>query len=369
VFKSTKQKDRKNAWEVCLGWVKVADLARQGVLTEVQARRVVSEILERTSGEPLNSASTQDFLTQWIASKKVSKAKGTAVRYEGVLENFLKHLGTKRAKLNLTAITPADIQSFRDAEIATGKAESTANFSLKTLRSVFGAARRQGLLTHNPAEAVDALAAEQERREAFSLQQLKELLRVTAGTEWEGMILLGFCTGARLGDCAAMAWSNVDLNHRLLRYVPGKTNRGKGRKGLEVPLLPDLEKYLLHQAAVDSPQGNLFPQLAKKTVTGNTGLSNTFSRLMAEAGIESGRGEEKHGKGRQFCKLGFHSLRHTCNSMMANAGVTVELRREILGHASDAMNARYTHHDQTRLRTAINALPSVRDRTPKQLGK
>ena len=44
---------------------------------------------------------------------------------------------------------------------------------------------------------------------------------------------------------------------------------------------------------------------------------------------------------------------------MANAGVAQELRQKLTGHASAAMNAKYTHHELDALRTAVAVLPSV----------
>jgi integrase len=50
------------------------------------------------------------------------------------------------------------------------------------------------------------------------------------------------------------------------------------------------------------------------------------------------------GKGmRKFTKRTFHSLRHSFNSVLANAGVTEEIRMKLTGHKSKAMNERYTH--------------------------
>ena len=48
--------------------------------------------------------------------------------------------------------------------------------------------------------------------------------------------------------------------------------------------------------------------------------------------------------------LSFHSLSHSFNSALANAGVAQEVRQKLTGHASAAMNARYTHHEIETLR-------------------
>jgi len=68
---------------------------------------------------------------------------------------------------------------------------------------------------------------------------------------------------------------------------------------------------------------------------------------------------EANGAGRSQSSLSFHSLRHTFSAALANAGVAVEIRQKLTGHASAEMNAIYTHHELAPLRAAIGAIPSI----------
>jgi integrase len=79
---------------------------------------------------------------------------------------------------------------------------------------------------------------------------------------------------------------------------------------------------------------------------------------MAQAGIE-GKITRHTAEGRANSSLSFHSLRHSFNSAMANAGVSQEIRQKLTGHASAEMNRRYTHHELAPLRAAISAIPNV----------
>jgi integrase len=80
---------------------------------------------------------------------------------------------------------------------------------------------------------------------------------------------------------------------------------------------------------------------------------------MERAGIEGKI--TRHGEGgRATSNLSFHSLRHSFNSAMANAGVSQEIRQKLTGHASAEMNTRYTHHELGPLRAAISTLPKIR---------
>lgn len=368
-FKSTKKQKRDEAWEVCLGWAGAARRAAAGELTEAQARKVISEIVEKAGGDAIVFETTGEFFKRWLASKETTKTKGTLVRYRGVLQNFLAFVGEKKAAANIAAIKPADIETFRDDEVRAGKSQSTANFGLKVIRSVFHSAKRQGLLLHNPADAVEVFAAAKEERDVFTDDQIRLLLQATAGTDWEGMILLGRYTGARLSDCASMGWDNVDLPNGVIHYYPGKTSRGNKRKEVFCPIAGELLDYLLTRQSSNQASSRLFPALAKMPTHGSIGLSASFQKLMVRAGIFTERGEAKTGKGRQFRTLVFHSLRHTFNSTLANQGVPIELRRELTGHSSDEMNRKYTHFDLAPLKEAIDKLPRLRKQPLSRAGK
>ena len=78
---------------------------------------------------------------------------------------------------------------------------------------------------------------------------------------------------------------------------------------------------------------------------------------MLRAGIDARTGP---GMGiRQFAKLSFHSLRHSFNSALANAGVAQETRMKLTGHSSIAVNGDYTHLELPKLRAAVGTLPQV----------
>jgi integrase len=64
------------------------------------------------------------------------------------------------------------------------------------------------------------------------------------------------------------------------------------------------------------------------------------------------------GKGvRKFSRRTFHSLRHSFNSVMANAGVSDEIRMKLTGHKSPKMNERYTHLQLAVLKKAVKSMP------------
>ena len=356
--KSTGKTDRDEAMSICLQWEAASDRAREGNFTEAQARKVVSEIAERSGMGPIEFASATQFLNDWIKAKEISKAKGTTTRYRHTIESFIKYLG-KRATGNLANIRPADIASFRDQQVRDGKSHGTANMVVKTLRIPLNTARRQGLIPTNPAEAVDLLPAERQSRSTFARNQIADMLKV-ADKEWRGMILFGVCHGLRLGDASRLARENINTERQSILLHPQKTKRGHNAKQEEYPLHPDVVDYLeSNPINGTNPKAPLFPALSKRKLNGRTGLSETFRKLMHQAGIvtEGEKLERREGKGRRFFELGYHSFRHTAISEQANQGVSKEIRMKLSGHKS-SVHEGYTHHELEALRKQIQKVPS-----------
>jgi integrase len=197
-------------------------------------------------------------------------------------------------------------------------------------------------------------------REAFTFDQVESILRI-ADSEWRTAIMLGAYARMRLGDTVALTWSNIDLANETIKFVPQKTSRGRRRKELVLPIHPTLLQHLNELPGADrGPAAALIPGLAARRISGRRGLSRDFLALVVEATIECEAmerpGTDRIG-GRKFRKLSFHSLRHTFNSVLANAGVDQEVRQQLTGHASAEMNKRYTHLELKTMRSAIGKLP------------
>ena len=353
---STKQKSRDAAMKVLLAFVEAEEHARRGTLTEATARRIISHIVERTAGEPLQFYTAETWFREWVAGKGQTKSAGTHERYAHVIEGFLAHLG-KRAQLNLQHLTPKDVSSFRTKELTAGKSPKTANLAVKTISAGFNAALRQGYLPSNPARALDSLKHTATEKGMFTQEQVEALLAV-APPDWRGAILFAYYTGARLQDVANMRWSAIDLAARTIRFFPMKT---PGKEVL-IPLHPTLEEHLLAVASTDTPEACLFPALAGRKPGGAHGLSMTFAKLMGHAGIATGAARPRSAGGRAISHLSFHSFRHGFNSAMANGGVSQEIRQKLTGHSSPEMNKNYTHHELAPLRGAVNVIPALKSR-------
>lgn len=131
-------------------------------------------------------------------------------------------------------------------------------------------------------------------------------------------------------------------------------SRKKTGKIVGVPLHTDLLRHL-NFISTFGITGFLCPKLASKVTGGRRGLSEGFKRIVVKAGIDP---MTVKGKGiRNFTKHSFHSLRHTFNSVLANAEVPEEVRRKMTGHSSPMMNQKYTHLEAETLKKAMDKFP------------
>lgn len=350
VNRSTRETDRRKAQQIADGWEHACRLARQGVLTTDKAREVVSEILERiTDGaETIRSEPTDAYLRRWLAGKGAKNSEATAERYRSTVEKFITHMGA-RASRPLTAIRVADLDSFVTAR-AKLRSTKTVSVDLKTLAAAFASAYRQGLISRNPALGVEVAKVKSKERQPFTVEQVRALLAAASG-DWKTCILAAYTTGARLSDVVGMRWADLDMAEGVWTYVQGKTD-----EKTVTPLHPDLHAHL-EGIAGDEPAEFVMPSLAGQGTGGCNGLSIQFSKIMRAAGIAQDREDQK--SGRTFAALSFHSLRHSFESHLANAGVSAETRRELAGRADEAVQRGYTHLETEMMRQAVAKLPSV----------
>jgi integrase len=340
---------RAEAWEVCLGIERAESHAKNGTLTEQQAKKIIGEILERTTGEPLHNYKVSDWFAHWLDMKEQVRSGKTMDRYRQVIRDFMASLAN-RANLALAHITPKDVLMYRNSILAEKKTPRTANLSVKVVSAALNAALRQGFIPSNPATAVESLPVKAEERSTFTPAQISKLVRAANG-DWRVAILLGYYTGARLSDVANMRWEALDWRNKVIRFTPRKTKRP-----VAIPLHRDLERELLKRPGIG--KAVMFPALAGKDTGGRHGLSGRFAALMEKAGIEPKRTEASGG--RRLSDLSFHSLRHSFNSAMANAGIAQEIRQKLTGHTSAETNKVYTHHELEPLRAAVAAIPSLK---------
>jgi integrase len=346
--RSTKTTDRRQALQMALEFEGVEKRAQSGVLTTTQLRKVLNDMSEKVTGDTLLAPSVEDYLADWLKGIEARNAPKTLKRYGNTVKLFVASLNGK-AKRPVTSVTPKDVEDFLTVRLNGGVAPKTAIIDLKTLNTAFRRAEAFGTILKNPVSAVRPPKAESSERDVFTHEEIQKILDATPSLEWQTLIILGYFVGARLGDCVTMKWENVLPEQGIIVYHQQKTG-----KKVTVPMHFHVIEHF-HYLSTFGTTGFLCPKLAAKGSGGKHGLSEGFKRIVIKAGIDP---MVVQGKGtRNFTKRTFHSLRHSFNSALANAGVAEEVRMKLTGHSSKAMNERYTHLQVDALKKAMNSMP------------
>jgi integrase len=346
--RSTKTTDKRQALQIAMELERVERQANAGAITTIQLRKVLSDVSERINGDSLIAPSVEDYLDDWMKGITARNRAATLERYGKTKRLFLESLGDK-AKKPVTSLTHKDIETFLNERLKTGVAPQTAIIDLKTMNTAFRRAEAYGIILKNPVAAVRMPKNNASEREVFTHDEVQKMLNAVPFLEWQTLILLGYFIGARLGDCVHMKWENIHPEQGVIIYHQQKTG-----KKVTVPMHFHVIEHLKYISTFGTT-GLMCPKLSTKGSGGKHGLSEGFKRIVIKAGLDP---MEVKGKGiRNFTKRTFHSLRHSFNSALANAGISEEVRMKLTGHSSKAMNQNYTHLQMATLKNAMTALP------------
>ena len=357
--KSTRCRDAAKALEIAREYERVAQAAGGPSAGTRLSRdfvvRVINDIMRLSGHREVEDAKLwKDYAVTWMAAAKKRLGASTFKAYNSRLKNFEKWLG-KDVALPLGSISGEMLQAWYQAGRDAGLATSSMNGTATLLFSIFERAKDEGFTLRNPVNLLDRDNAEGNKRDTFTPADMEALLTYLRAAperqDWLTVALLGLCTSQRLGDCATATRG---------QFVQGKpfwiwdVQQRKTKTKLRIPIVEPLASHLERLWSQPTDSVFLAPSLAVNPGTGFAELSKQFGVILAEAGIQGRKVEAKGTLGRGFHSKTFHSTRHTCNSLLANAGVPPELRKMITGHADAATNLIYTHFEDTKKAKALN---------------
>jgi integrase len=356
--RSTKQTGKIQAFQVAFEFER---LARNAAPTMAAIIKVGKDLLERLGQSHGDPTIEEEFLDYQALG---DRSDSTKERYKQITDEFLAHLGKAKAR-KLSALTAGEVESFKLKEIKKGLAGKSINIKLKMIRSALARAERAGRIERNPAAQVDNAKEQAAGREDFTPPQITALLRACVGfkkekgADWHGLVIMCYYTGCRLSDAANLRAGDVHLDGQPAPFIEYTERKKRNSPKVRKTLHADLADYLLTRSAGDDPQAFLFPKLAERGTGGAHGLSGEFVALMEAAGLERRviRERSENG-GRRIYNLSEHSLRHACVSQLQEAGVSEDLRMQIIGHEDKEVHRNYAHA-RNKAAAAVQSLPSV----------
>lgn len=199
-------------------------------------------------------------------------------------------------------------------------APATINRRLALLRRVCSLAFKEwGWLEHPITKKIALLKEDNERHYYLTRAEVERLRMNCTVPEAGNLIVVAAFTGLRLGELLRVKASDLRGDELSIR----RTKNGRPR------VLP------LHPRAL-----NIVKQLPYSNVT-QAILRKQWVLARKEAGMEH---------------IHFHDLRHSCASWLVQAGVPLQVVKEILGHKNIAVTTRYAHLATSNLRDAVHSI-------------
>ena len=279
-----------------------------------------------------------EFSEKWIKSyvevnNKPSEIKNKKTYLRSCLLPFF---GKKR----LNEISSLDIEEFKAHQLKRLKPK-TINGQVGTLAKCLRTAIEWGELDNMP--ITRPLRCDPEEFDYLNEEEAKKLLEA-ASEPYKTAILLALHTGMRIGELMALNWEKVDFIKKQIvvkdNFSVGVLGSTKGNKIRYIPMTQDVYNHLI----VISPKDGF-------VLKGPDGLR--FRPECSRTNIHEICNKAK------LRQVGWHKLRHTFASRLAEKGVALLTIKELMGHSDIRTTMRYAHLGQHTLRDAIKVLETA----------
>jgi len=331
------------------------------------AMSLTEELYQNLTGAKKSKLTLVAELDDWLKESQHQTEANTWGRYKNIADEFKSFLNATEKGTLLDAVTSSHVSAYL-MEKRKSTAASTTNVVRKILAGFFKRAVKGNRLKESPVSPIKIFKAqknEKVQRRSFTVEECKMIYEAAPTAFWKYMILGAAYTGLRMGDLINVRWSNVDLESRMLRLQPDKTDD----KFVEIPLRSAFHAMLAQmklKAGKVKPSDYLWPDEAEKHATykSKSGyFSNQFYSLILEpCGLVPKRTAahkakpDSNGK-RAMNDISFHCLRHFFISQLKSTGSSQAVAKQMAGHSSDQISDLYTHVSTSETIKAFNDLP------------
>lgn len=299
-----------------------------------------------------------ELSNKYLDQRVVSEA--TSLHYRFVVRMFLRDSGVE----NVADITTEILLHWRKVTLARNVRFSTWNNYLRHMQALLSYAASKNLIDEVPDYRSLALRENDHRPKVIKRAELDAVMRhLSSGSSnsqpgwfWAVVFKTLYFTGMRRNQLVNLRWGDIDFQDDIISL---RAESSKNRREWEVPMVAQLAPSILElrrrtvEMLHDASGLNeryvfdiaLFSRNYRSCQGGRmtpSAISNFFSRLQEETGVE----------------VSAHKLRHTMATALARLGLYKELQC-VLGHTDILITMRYVHPEIDSLRALVNNLEEI----------
>ena len=300
----------------------------------------------------------ETYATRWL-DRQVKYAPGTLASYRRMLERVYPYIGAvKLGELRPMALENMLIELRKRTHQSRPIQEATVQKYLTVVSAVLSDAKRNEIISKNPARMIDLPDTEHRQQFIPTDEQAQELILALLDEPYHYKLfyVLAMYTGCRRGELCALRWKDFVLVEKYRSVltvsrsrtvvagqgvVEGPTKNGRSRSiALSEDITSLVQGFCYCQREIAERQGRELSPYLFVNEKGQPIHPDTFTKHLRLIFEENGFPDTFH----------LHTLRHYFVSTMLHEGVDKQTVAELAGHGDTSFLERTYCHPQMALK-------------------
>ena len=277
------------------------------------------------------------FVERWLDTYVRSNNKPSEqLNKKTAVKNHLKPFF---GKMEISKINALHVEEFKQKKQNEGKCNKSINNYLGMLNKCLNCAQEWNVIKTVP--KIKMLKVPPQKFNFLKEEEYNELLKqaLKISPDFYNMVLFTLRTGVRVGELMGLKWGDVDFEKKIVTIkrslVNGIMGSPKSNKERNIPLSDDI--YAILKKDRELKDNYIFLDKMVSRFSLNRALKKACKRASVEI-------------------RGWHDLRHSFASKLANNGISLQVIQTLLGHSDLKMTQRYAHLEPLTLSEAIKTL-------------
>ncbi len=298
------------------------------------------------------------YATRWL-ERQVKYAPGTLASYRRMLERVYPYIGAiKLGELRPMALENMLIELRKRTHQGKPIQEATVQKYLTVVSAILSDAKRNEIISKNPARMIDLPDTEHRQQFIPTDQQIQDLILALLDEPYHYKLfyVLAMYTGCRRGELCALRWNDfviVEKYRSVLTVsrsrtvvagqgvVEGPTKNGRSRTiALSEDMTSLVKGFCYCQREIAKENGRKLSPYLFVNEKGQPIHPDTFTKHLRLIFEENGFPDNFH----------LHTLRHYFVSAMLHEGVDKQTVAELAGHGDTSFLERTYCHPQMKLK-------------------
>lgn len=309
------------------------------------AEKFLRDRLKETGAEQLGLAQFITPAMKKLTVKSLLDALKSNYQTDGKLspqaESTFRAAQQAFGGIRAVAFDATHVNQYIKEKLDEGKRNATINRVTQLVGRAFELAREEKRISKTVEPFIRHLSETDNVRQGFIDAEQFAKVRANLPADLQDFAAFAFATAWRKGEIAGLDWSNIQNDDTMIRLRPEQAKNGHGRS---VPITGELTPIIERRRAARTIQ-----------VDGTTQLTNLVFHRDGEPVMEFRKAWATACKKAGVPNLLFHDLRRSAVTAMVQAKIPLLVARQISGHKTDSMFARYNICVEATLEDAMNA--------------